>query len=152
MIRKRKRARTGVDKSGLPFAYKPPPGKAERRAGRNHGMLRLRLAVLRRALGKCEFMCTLRGEPTDAHHVLGGADRQALESEYTLAALCEDCHTRCNAQPLWKHERGLVWARRLAAEAKARGDLVAVAGFTFTAELLEGKLALAHAQQGPSRG
>ncbi len=152
MIRKRERARTGVDKSGLPFAYRPPAGRAERRAERNHGMLRLRLRVLQRTRGKCEFRCVLLDEPTDAHHVFGGSDRRDLESEFTLAGICEECHGKCNESPAWAREQGLAWARRMAADAQAAGDQVALAGFTFTAERLEARIALAHAQQGPSRG
>lgn len=136
-----------MDKSALPFAFRPPPSRKERRAERNHGMLRLRLAVLRRALGTCEFRCVLLGEPTDAHHVLGGSDRRSLESEYTLAAVCEECHDRCNESPAWARGQGLAWARRMAAAAKAGGDQVAEAGFTFTAERLEARIALAAAQE-----
>ncbi len=143
------RARTGVDKSGLPFAPPSFPSRRDRTAERNHGMRDLRFKVLRRAGGKCEFRCSSGGEPTEAHHLFGGADRRDLETEYTLAAVCEECHGRCNASPAWAREQGLAWARRMAAAAQAAKDAVATAEFTATAELLAARIALAAAQARP---
>lgn len=147
--------RHGVDKSGLPFAVVPHASKKDRRSTRNIRMNFLRYQVLARARGRCEFQCAVAGEPTDAHHVLGGADRTALESEYTLAGICEDCHGRCNASPAWAREQGLAWARRMEAGARERmkqgarpQDLADAAGFQNTAELLEARIALAQAQAG----
>jgi hypothetical protein len=110
----------------------------------------LRAVVLARAAGRCEFRCIVAGEPTEAHHVLGGADRRALESEFTLAGICDDCHGRCNASPTWARTRGLAWARRMAVDARALGALGAAAEFTRTAELLEARIALADVQARPA--
>jgi hypothetical protein len=135
-----------VDKSALPFAPPSFPGKADRKAGRNDRMREIRITVMRRARGRCEFLCVDRGEPTEAHHLFGGADRRALESEYTVAAICEECHDKCDASPAWARQQGLAFATRLAAAAQAAGDAEAVAGFTATVEELEGRIALARAQ------
>jgi hypothetical protein len=143
------RPRTGVDKSGLPFAVKPSPTKAERNAPRLGRIRTLRLAVLRRAAGRCEFRCPVGGEPTDAHHVFGGADRRELESEYTLAAICDACHDRCNDSPAWARAQALLWARRMAGAAHLVKDAAAAAGFLATAEQLEARIALAAAQAPP---
>jgi hypothetical protein len=145
------RARSGgVDKSGLPFAPPSFPGKRERKAERNDRMRTLRIRVLRRGAGRCEFRCVVLGEPTDVHHLFGGADRRELESEYTLAAICEDCHDKCNASPAWAREQGLAFARRMAAAAQARGDAAALAGFTETVQLLEARIQLAAVQARPA--
>lgn len=143
------RPRNGVDKSALPFAVKHEPTKRERKTERNDRMNALRRQVLARSRGRCEFRCAVGGEPTEAHHVFGGADRTALESEYTLAGICEDCHDRCNASPAWARAQGLAWARRMAAEALAEGRQFDAAGFGGTAELLEARIALADAQARP---
>ncbi len=138
--------RTGVDKSGL--AFPPPSGSSqhERKAERNDHMRTLRIRVLRRGRGRCEFRCAVAGEPVHAHHVFGGADRRELESEYTLAAICEDCHGRCNASPAWAREQGLAWARRMSASAQAEQRHAGAAQFATTAARLEARIALAAAQ------
>jgi hypothetical protein len=135
-----------VDKSAL--AFPPPSGSSqrERKAERNDRMRVLRIKVLRRARGRCEFRCAVAGEPTDAHHVFGGADRVELESEYTLAAICEDCHDHCGESPAWAREQGLAWARRMAVEAQLAKDAIAAAEFVTTATRLEARIALAAAQ------
>lgn len=138
-----------IDKSALPFAPRMHERQRTRAADAVGGIGVLRQRVLARARGRCEFRCAVPGEPTDAHHVLGGADRRSLESEFTLAAVCEECHGRCNASPAWAREQGLAWARRMADDARAAGDETGVAGFTATAELLEGRVALAAAQARP---
>jgi hypothetical protein len=145
------RPRGGVDKSGLPFAPNLGPSQRERKVERNGRVNVYRRRVMARSRGRCEFC--LVGEAFEAHHVLGGADRQALESEFTMAAVCggpEDpkgCHHRCNASPAWAREQGLAWARRQAAAALGAGDAPSAAKFNETAELLEGRLALAAAQE-----
>ncbi len=149
MIRRRQRRRTGPDTSGLRFAKPQPVSRAERNAPRNRRMRDDRFGVLKRAAGRCEFRCVLAGEPIEVHHLLGGADRRVFESQYTEAGICEACHGRCNASPAWAREQGLAFARRMAAEAQAARDGDGVAGFTFTAELLESKIALAAAQARP---
>lgn len=138
--------RTGVDKSGL--AFPPPSGSSqrERRAERNDRMRPLRIKVLRRARGRCEFRCAVAGEPVHVHHVFGGADRLELESEYTLAGICEECHGRCDESPAWAREQGLAWARRMAVEAQIAKDAIAAAEFVSTAARLEARIALAAAQ------
>lgn len=146
MIGRRKKVRTGVDKSGLPFSYKPPPGKRERNAERTVALRGARLKIQRRSHGRCEFLCILAGEPTEAHHALSGSSRRELESEYSMAWVCEDCHKRTEAEPLWDLDQSLAWARRQAAASAKRGDYLGAEAFTFTAERLEGKLALAAAQ------
>lgn len=154
-------ARPGrIDKSAL--AFPPPfggPSKRERRAARRPEINRLRLLVLARARGRCEFCRS--GEPTDAHHVFGGADRTDLETEYTLAAVCgspddpKSCHGHCNASPAWAREQGLAWALRMAAANVAGADrgeaeaIAALTGFTNTAELLQVRIELAAAQARP---
>jgi hypothetical protein len=143
------RPRTGVDKSGLAFAPPSFPSRSDRKAERNDRMRVLRITVLRRAKGRCEFRCIVGGEPTDAHHIFGGSDRQDLESEYTLAAICEDCHGKCNASPAWARRKALVFARRMAAAAQVSGDVAAVAGFLATAEQLEARIGLADVQARP---
>lgn len=143
---RRKKHRTGPDKSGLPFAFKPPPDKRERNAERAVELRGVRLKIHRRAHGRCEFLCILAGEPTEAHHVFSGAERRELESEFTMAWVCEDCHKRTEAEPLWDLEQSLAWARRLAADAARRRDYLAAGAFTFTAERIEAKQALAAAQ------
>jgi len=140
----------GVDKSGLAFAPPQHPTRDDRRAERNERMATLRRLVIARARGRCEFDCGT-GEPTQAHHVLGGADRRALESEYTLAGICEECHGRCNESPAWAREKAIAWARfrmemaalvvpLVPAEARNRD------GFAATLERLEARAALAAAQ------
>lgn len=160
MIPRRKKVRTGPDKSGLPFAPPHRPDQRERKRERNRTMGSDRRAVLARSLGRCEFLCAVAGEPTEAHHVLGGADRRALESEFSEAAVCEDCHARCNASPAWARVRGLAWAQRMAArelqasalalEAERTLEAEAHTGrarqFLATAERLEARIALAAAQ------
>jgi hypothetical protein len=143
------RPRTGVDKSALPFGVKPSPTKAERNAPRNERVWDLRRLVLRRARGRCEFRCIKAGEPTEAHHVFGGADRRLLEGPYTMAGICDDCHDRCDESPAWARQQALLWARRMAGEAHLLRDDAAAAGFRQTAELLEGRIALAAAQARP---
>jgi hypothetical protein len=143
------RPRMGVDKSGLPFAPPSFPDRADRKTARNGRMHILRIAVLRRARGRCEFRCRVAGEPSDAHHIFGGSDRRELESEYTLAGICEDCHDKCNASPAWAREQALVFARRMAAAAQLAGDAAGVAGFTATVEQLEARIGLAEVQARP---
>jgi hypothetical protein len=141
----------GVDKSALPFAPNLGPSQRDRKVDRNGRVNVYRRRVMARSRGRCEF-CLL-GEALEAHHVLGGADRQALESEFTMAAVCggpedpQGCHHRCNASPAWAREQGLAFARRMAASAQARGDAAAAAGFQSTVELLEARTALAAAQE-----
>ncbi len=140
-----------IDKSALPFAPPTFPSRADRKAERNERMLRLRLLVLRRARGRCEFRCDSRDEPVHAHHVFGGAGRQESEGEYTLAAVCETCHGKCNASPAWAREQALLWASRMAGEAHLLRNEEAAAGFRATAELLEARIALAAAQAPATR-
>lgn len=145
----RARPAGGVDKSRLPFAPPVHRDRSARRADRNVGMRDLRFKVLERAAKRCEFRCDVPGEPTEVHHIFGGSDRIALESEFTLAGICDACHDRCDESPAWARAAALRFARRRAAEAQARGDAAAVAGFTETAERLEGRIALAEAQALP---
>jgi hypothetical protein len=147
VIYKRPRRRTGPDKSKLPFAPPSSPSRAERNAPRNRAMKFDRFKVLKRAKGRCEFRCIKAGEPTEVHHIFGGASRRSLESPYTEAGICSDCHDRCDESPAWAREQALVFARRMAAEARAAGDEGAAAGFDETAERLEGRIALARAQE-----
>jgi hypothetical protein len=127
------RPRGGVDKSGLPFAPPQRPTRMDRRDERNARMRRIWAAVHARAGKRCEWCRD--GEAVEVHHTLGGSDRTALEDEKTCCGLCEDCHERTELEPIWDLEQSLAWARRLR--------------FSETAEILEGKLALAAAQARP---
>lgn len=139
-----------IDKSALPF---PPPSggspKAARRRERN-GVLfwKIRPLVFRRCrewfANRCEF-CR-EGRPDEAHHVLKGSDKVVEESEATMAALCDDCHDKTEAEPHWARVKAFHWARRCAAEARRRGLAELAAAFDRTAELLEGKIALFEAK------
>lgn len=149
--RARAKPRGGVDKSGLPFAPVTGPSQRGRRGDRNDRVWDLRWVVLRRAkrwFGNfCEF-CRC-GEPQHLHHVLKGSDRVSEEDESTGAAVCRECHDRTEESPAWAREQGLVWALRLAAEARRRQLDELAARFDRTAEILEGKIALAAAQARP---
>ncbi len=146
MIFRRKRRRTGPDKSALAFPVVPSPTKVERNAPRNRAIGALRIRVIREARGRCAYRCTKGGEPSEAHHLFGGKDRRALESPYTLAPLCDDCHDKADASPAWNREQALAWARREAAAARAARDEQRAAGFDETAAELERRIALAQAQ------
>jgi hypothetical protein len=137
-----------IDKSGLAFA--PPSGgspKAARRAERAAGAIgRLRILVVgRKWFGNlCEF-CRA-GEPETMHHVLKGSERVTLEDETSCAAICDDCDKRTEASPAWARGAGRIWAMQMAGEARRRGLLDLAAGFDRTAEILDGKIALATAK------
>jgi hypothetical protein len=139
-----------IDKSALAFA--PPSGrspKAARRAERAAGPIgRLRFTVMDRARrwfgNVCEF-CRA-GEPETMHHVLKGSERVTHEDETSCAAVCDACDKRTEESPAWARTRGLLWARRMADEARRRGRPESAAGFERTAEILEGKIALAEAK------
>jgi hypothetical protein len=139
-----------IDKSSL--AFPPPSGgspKAARRAERAAGSIgRLRATVMARARrwfgNVCEF-CRA-DEPETMHHVLKGSERVAFEDEASCAAICDTCDKKTEASPAWARTRGLLWARRMADEARRRSLPGLAAGFDRTAELLEGKIALADAK------
>lgn len=141
----------GVDKSRLPFApIAPGVPKETRTADRNAKVRDIRSRVMRRARewfgNRCEF-CR-RYEPVTMHHVLKGADRRPHEDDSTCAALCDDCDKATEASPTAARLKALEWARRLAAEARRRNVPDLAAAFDRTAEILEGKIALARAQEG----
>lgn len=139
-----------IDKSALAFA--PPSGgspKAARRAERAAGSIgRLRFAVMSRARkwfgNVCEF-CRA-GEPESMHHVLKGSERVSHEDETSCAALCDTCDKKTEASPAWARTRGLLWARRMADDARRRKLPDLAAGFDRTAEILERKIHLADAK------
>ena len=141
-----------IDKSGL--AFPPPTGgptKRARRLERLPTVRDLRFAVMKRARewfgNRCEWCRTY--EPVTMHHVLKGADRVAEESETSCAALCETCDDRTEAEPSWARTKAHGWALALSEAARRRGLPELAAGFDRTAEILEGKIALAEAQAAP---
>lgn len=160
MIRRRKKPRRGPDKSGLPFAVKPSPTKAERNAGRNARVRDLRFRVMRRARLWCGNLCEFcrNYEPVTMHHVLKGAERRALEDDATCAAVCELCDDRTENQvrgaggPSWARAQAVTWARRLAGLARRRRAPELAERLDRTAEILEAKIALAESQSRPLPG
>lgn len=156
---RRERPRGGVDKSGLPFAVRHTPTRRERNAAERTPKVRgIRFRVFERCRAwfgnRCEWCRT--GEPVSMHHVFKGSERRLLEDDATAAALCEDCDARTEHQeggsggPAWARHAALEWARRCADAARQHGDAELAARFLETARILEGKIALARAQEGPT--